>query len=194
MARAIRERPEFELVAECVDGDEAISEIAAHEPHVALVDLQLPGRSGLDIVRSSSASGSATRVVILSAHIDSAFVYEAVAARAAGYLSKDADRRAICDAIAAVARGDTAFAEDLRGGLIKEIQARASVNEAPRLTARERDVLGLVADGLSTRRIAERLYLSQTTIKGYLKTVYEKLGVSDRAAAVAEALRRGLLQ
>jgi len=97
------------------------------------------------------------------------------------------------DAIAAVARGETVLAPEVQAGIAREIRLRSG-DERPVLTAREREILGMTADGYSAPEIAERLTLSPTTVRTHLQHLYDKLGVSDRAAAVAEAMRRGLLE
>lgn len=192
IARAVREHPELDLVAECADGPEALSLIREKAPAVAVLDLQLPGCSGLEVLRTLQAEGRPTRVMILSAHTAGALVYEAATAGAGGYLSKDADRTSICEAIAAVASGKTVFPGEIGASLVEQLQAHSATPGAP-LTPREREILALLADGRSAPEIAGELYLSQTTVKTHLRNVYDKLGVSDRAAAVAQAMRRGLL-
>jgi two-component system nitrate/nitrite response regulator NarL len=113
---------------------------------------------------------------------------------AAGYFRKEADRDAILNGIAAVASGRTAIEPELQAGVFDQIRLRGTSEERPILTAREREVLGLMADGLSAPQIAQRLIVAPPTVKTHQARLYEKLGVSDRAAAVAEAMRRGLLE
>jgi two-component system nitrate/nitrite response regulator NarL len=131
--------------------------------------------------------------VFLSAHIESELVYRAIALGAAAYLSKEADRAAIFDAVAAVARGETVLSPEIQGGLAAQIQLRET-ERRPVLSPREQQVLRLIADGGSAPAIARELHLSPSTVKSHLQTLYEKLGVSDRAAAVAAAMRAGLLE
>jgi two-component system, NarL family, nitrate/nitrite response regulator NarL len=133
-------------------------------------------------------------VLVLSGAIDSAAVYAAVAAGAAGYWSKDAERDAICDAIAAVARGEQVLDPTLQSGVFAEIHAREVDTVRPVLTAREHEILRCIAQGKTAPTIGAELYLSTATVKTHLSHLYEKLGVNDRAAAVAEAMRRGLLE
>ena len=192
IARAIRERPELELVGEAGDGREAADAIGASEPDVALLDLQLPELSGIEVTETIKTRGLATRVVILSAFSESELVYKAIAAGARGYLRKDASRAEVCDAIIVVARGDGVVPAAMQGDLLSEIQRNREIDR-PVLTAREQEVLALTAEGLGAREIGERLYLSSTTVKTHLQSVYKKLEVSDRAAAVAEGMRSGLL-
>jgi two-component system, NarL family, nitrate/nitrite response regulator NarL len=132
-------------------------------------------------------------VVMIAADPDPELVYTAIARGAAGYLTKDADARELCDAIAAVARGSTVIAPQLQSGIAGEIRLRA-VHDRPFLSDREREVLELVAEGLTAPQIGRRIHLSTATVKTHLSHVYEKLGVAERAAAVAAAMRRGLVE
>jgi two-component system nitrate/nitrite response regulator NarL len=132
-------------------------------------------------------------VVFLSAYVDSAVAYRALAEGAVGFLSKEASSEAVCDAITAAARGETVLSPEVQSGIADEIRLR-SAPERLSLSARESEVLALIAEGLSAPDIGKRLHLSPATVKGHLQSLYEKLGVSERAAAVAEAMRRGLLE
>jgi two-component system, NarL family, nitrate/nitrite response regulator NarL len=193
IVRAVRERPELELVGEGANGREALELIRELRPDVAVLDMKLPDLDGRQVLRAIKRDELATRVVFVSAFLDSELVYAAVGGGASGYLSKDATRQEICDAVATVARGETALAREVHRGLVREIQQR-STDGGPVLTPREREILRLTADGLSAPDIGQRLYLSRATVKTHLQHLYAKLGVSDRAAAVAEAMRRGLLE
>jgi two-component system nitrate/nitrite response regulator NarL len=192
--RAVRERPELELIASAGDGRRALGLIRDLEPVVAVLDLRLPGLDGLQILNAVTRDGLPTRVLFLSASGDPELVYRAVQGGAAGYFRKEADRQAILDAIAAVARGGTVIDPDLQAGVFDQIRLRGTGDERPILTAREREVLTLMAEGLSGPQIAERLIVAVPTVKTHQARLYEKLGVSERAAAVAEAMRRGLLE
>src|SRR4051812_48134203 len=194
LARAISMRPDLELIGEATDGRAALAYIQQLAPDVAVLDMRIPGLRALDIVEALTRDGSPTRVLMLSAATESSLVYAAVAAGAAGYWSKDAERDTICDAIAAVARGERVLDPGLQSGLFGEIHAREVDSERPVLTDREHEILLLIADGKSAPAIGDQLYLSTATVKTHLGHLYEKLGVSDRAAAVAEAMRRGLLE
>jgi two-component system nitrate/nitrite response regulator NarL len=194
VVEAISGRPDLELAGSCGDGRAALEQIRDLRPDVALLDLKMPELTGIEVLSALERDGLSTRVVLLSAYHDGALVYEAVAAGAAGYLTKDAGRQAICDALAAAARGETVFSPQLQSALADQVRQRRSTETGPQLTPREREILRLTAEGATARQIAERLFLSPTTVKTHLGNVYEKLGVSDRAAAVAEAMRRGLLE
>jgi two-component system, NarL family, nitrate/nitrite response regulator NarL len=193
IVRAIKQRPELELVGEAGDGREALASIQEIQPAVAVVDFNLPSLSGIQVVTALTDMASPVRVLMLTAYTESELVYDAIAAGARGYLLKDVDRRTICDAITAVARGKTVFSPDVHDGIAEQIRAHRH-DPRPRLTPREREILDLAAAGRSGPEIARILFLSPNTIKSHLSSTYEKLGVSDRAAAVAKALREGVLQ
>jgi two-component system, NarL family, nitrate/nitrite response regulator NarL len=193
ITRAIRARPDLELVGEAGDGRDALALIQELVPDVAVVDVNMPSLSGIQVATALSDLESPTRVLILTAYTDSDRVYDALAAGARGYLLKDVDRRTICDAIARVARGRTVFSPDVHDGIAEQIRAHRH-DPRPRLTVREREILTLAAEGRSAPEIARVLFLSPATIKTHLSNIYDKLGVNDRAAAVAKALREGVLQ
>ena len=193
VVRAVRARPEFELVGEAGDGREALDAIRAATPDVAVLDVEMPSLRGIEIVEALRRDSAETRVILLSAHLESETVYDAVAGGVAAYLSKSSPGDRICDAIAAVARGDVILPAEVQAGLAAEIRLRTEPGR-PALSPREQEVLVLIADGLTAPAVGRELHLSTATVKSHLKTLYEKLGVSDRAAAVAEAMRRGLLE
>jgi two-component system nitrate/nitrite response regulator NarL len=193
LATAIRRAPGLDLVAEESDGRRALRALRELEPHVALLDMRMPELDGMQVLNALVREGLPTRVVFLSAHADGATVYAAVGAGASAYLSKDLPGDAVCDAIALVARGGTVLPPEVQHGIAAEIRSRSAA-EKPLLTPREQEVLKLVADGCSAPQMAVRLTVSQGTVKTHLQNLYQRLGVSDRAAAVAEAMRRGLLE
>jgi two-component system, NarL family, nitrate/nitrite response regulator NarL len=193
LTRAIKERPELELVGQTSDGREALDAIGAERPDVAVVDRGLTELSGEQVLNAVGRDRLGTRVVMIASEPEPEPVYAAIANGAAGYLTHDADARELCDAIAAVARGGTVLAPQLQTGIAGEIRLRAA-EERPFLSDREREIMRLVANGLSAPQIGRELFLATATIKTHLHHVYDKLGVAERAAAVAEAMRRGLLE
>jgi two-component system nitrate/nitrite response regulator NarL len=193
VVRAIKERPELELVGEASDGRRALTMIKELEPDVAVLDVKMPELDGLKVANAVVRDAVTTRVLLLSAFLDPQIVFQAVAAGASGYLSKDADRLEITNAILAVSRGHTVLAPEVQAGVAAEVRSRWRP-DAPSLSERERQVLEMIAQGMLAPEIGRRLYLSPATVKSHLQSLYEKLGVSDRAAAVAEAMRRGLLE
>jgi two-component system nitrate/nitrite response regulator NarL len=192
--RAVRQRPELELLGAVGHGRDALAAIRELAPDVAVLDLRLPGLDGLQILNAATRDQLRTRLLLLSASGDPEIVYRAVQGGAGGYFLKEADREAILDAVTAVARGGTAIDPVLQVGVFEQIRLRGTGEERPILTAREREVLTLMARGMSGPQIAERLIVALTTVKTHQARLYEKLGVAERAAAVAEAMRRGLLE
>lgn len=193
LARAIKERPELELTGQSGSGRQALEEIGTLLPDVALVDVRMPDLDGNDVLRALQRDAVPTRVVLLSAELEGELVYRAIATGAAAYVSKAADRNTIIDVIARVVRGGTYVPPELMNGLAAQIRLRER-EERPALTGREREVLRMTADGWSAPGIAAELHLSTATVKTHLQSLYEKLGVRDRAAAVATAMRLGLLE
>ena len=193
LARVVESCPDLELVGVATDAMEALAELKRLTPDVAVLDIALPGLAGSSAVATLRREGVEAQVVLLAADVDSATVYQAVAAGAKGFLSKDADAGEIGAGIATVARGETVLAPAVQSALASQIQRRADRDAAPALSAREAEVLRLIADGRSAPEIGAQLHLSTATVKGHLQSLYEKLGVSDRAAAVARAMRCGLL-
>lgn len=194
IVRAVKDRPDLELVGEAGDGRNALEQIKLLEPDVAVLDIRMPGLEGPQVLSALKRDGNTTEVLFLSAFMEAELAYTTVAEGARGYLSKESSRQEICDAIVTVSRGDTALAPEVQSALAQEIMQRERSHGRPELSPRESEVLLLIAEGLSAPDIAKQIHLSPTTVKTHLGTLYEKLGVSDRAAAVAEGMRRGLLE
>jgi two-component system, NarL family, nitrate/nitrite response regulator NarL len=193
VVRALAGSGQIEVVAEVGNGRDALTEIQEKAPDVALLDYKLPNLDGVAIAHAINRDSLATKVLLLSAFTESGLVYEALQTGAAGYLAKEARREQIVDSVLACARGETVVPSELASGLVSEIRMRAA-HDAPALTEREREILRLIAEGKSLPEIAKQLFLGVTTVKTHVQHLYEKLGVSDRAAAVAEAMRRRLIE
>jgi two-component system, NarL family, nitrate/nitrite response regulator NarL len=189
---AIGERPDLELVAECGGGRDAVEQILARRPDVALLDMRMRDLDGIAVLQELARAGSRTRVVFLSAYEEGEVVHGALTAGAAGYLSKETDRTEICDAVVAALDGEIVVSPSLPGVLVEYLRRRSGTRQ-PKLGEREREVMRLTADGRSAPEIAEMLGIGATTVKTHLQRVYRKLEVTDRAAMVAKALRLGLL-
>jgi two-component system nitrate/nitrite response regulator NarL len=188
----VKRRPELELVGQAEDGPAALEEIRSVDPDVCVLDVKMPGLSGVEVLRALEREGRKVRVVFVSAYYDSDVVYGALGSGASGYLSKDSTGDEICDALVAASQGRTTLGTDVQAAVAHEIRRRTGEQERL-LTPREDEILRLTANGMSAPDIARQLHLGTTTVKTHLQRVYEKLGVSDRAAAVAEAMRRGIL-
>ena len=194
MVRAVRGRPSLELVGEAADGRAALELARELGPDVLLLDARLPQLDGMQVLNALRREHSPTRVLMFSAFTDGPLVHQAIAAGAAGYLPKSAERDAVCEAIEAVARGEVVLDPSLQAGLLEQVRAHGVAAERPVLTEREQQILALIAEGLTAPAVGARLHLAPGTVKTHLGHLYEKLGVSDRAACVAEAMRRGLLE
>jgi two-component system nitrate/nitrite response regulator NarL len=193
VVRALLASGQVEVVAEAEDGRSALAEIKEHRPDVALLDYKLPELDGVAVTNAVVREQLPTRVLIVSAFTDSGVVYKALETGAAGFVSKEARREQIADAVLACARGENVVPPDVAAGLVSEIRLRRQ-SDVPALTPREQEILHLIAAGKSLPEIAKELYLGLTTVKTHVQHLYEKLEVSDRAAAVATAMRRGLLE
>lgn len=191
--RALVQSGRIDVVAEAETGRDALTAIREHRPEVALVDYQMPGLDGIAVVHAVVRDELPTRVLLLTAFEESALVFKAVQEGAAGYLLKDSSRDEIVGAVAQAASGATVLPAGLATGLATEIRLRHE-SDQPVLSERERQVLELFAAGKSVPDAAAELFLAPSTVRSHVQHLYAKLGVSDRAAAVAEALRRGLLE
>jgi two-component system, NarL family, nitrate/nitrite response regulator NarL len=192
VVRALALSGSVNVVGEADDGTQALELIKEHRPDVALLDFRMPGMDGAQVAAAVRSNELPTRVLLLSAHDESAIVYQALQQGAAGFLLKDSTRTEIVKAVLDCASGRDVVAPSLAGGLAAQIRQRAEPT-APVLSAREREVLNGIARGQSIPAIAAELFVAPSTIKTHVQRLYEKLGVSDRAAAVAEAMRQGLL-
>jgi two-component system nitrate/nitrite response regulator NarL len=193
VVRALNSSGEIEVVAEADDGTSALAAIKEHQPAVALLDYRMPGMDGAQVAAAVVRDQLPTRVLLVSAHDDSAIVYHAIQEGAAGFLPKESTRAEIVAAVLNCARGRDILSPGLAAGLAGEIRRRAEP-AGPVLSPREREVLDLIAKGRTIPTIAAELFLAPSTVKTHVQRLYEKLGVSDRAAAVAEAMRRKLLE
>jgi len=193
LRRALADPAAFHVVGEAKDGPSAIELTQRHRPDVILLDVRLPGIDGPAVMRALKARGLEPCVVFVSAHVSGALVHELLSAGAAGYVAKDASRREIADAVTRAARGEIVLSQTAQRAFAEELRARLQP-QPHGLSARELEILRLVADGLSAPAIGTRLHLSTATIKTHLQRIYDKLGVSDRAAAVTTGFRRGLLR
>ncbi len=186
---------EFEVVGEAGDGAEAVRRAGALAPDVILMDLRMPRMDGVAAIAALAAAGSPARVVVLTTYDTDSDVLSAIEAGATGYLLKDVPPAELFHAVRAAASGDAVLAPAVATRLVDQLRAPgASTAPSPEpISARELEVLELVARGASNREAAERLFISEATVKTHLIHIYSKLGVNDRAAAVAEAFDRGLM-
>lgn len=193
VVRALDNSGRTEVVAAVGDGQAALEAIREHRPDVALLDYKMPGIDGVAVAHAVSRDHLSTRVLLLSATTEGSVVYRAIQDGAAGYLSKESDRDDIVAAVMACARGESVLPPELVTTLATQVRQHAT-SAAPLLSEREHQILRLIADGKTVPDMATELFLAQTTIKTHIRRLYEKLGVSDRGAAVAYAMRNHILE
>ena len=187
--RMLARVPGIAITGEACDGEQALRTVPVARPDVVLLDMSLPGVQGLDVLRELQKLSEPPRVVVLTIHDERELVLGAARLGAHGYVLKQASRQELVDAITAAAEGGFYFSPEIVD-ILRE--PPAPVAPVP-LSARELEVLRLVATGAENREIAERLFVSSETVKTHLATIYRKLGVAGRAHAVAAALRQGQL-
>jgi two-component system nitrate/nitrite response regulator NarL len=192
LARIIQSHPGFELIGAARDGYEALAVIEAECPDVAIIDMQMPGLDGPEVVARTRSLGSSTAAILITGYADPEALYAAISYGAEGVLSKGSSVESIISAIELVVAGEAVLSGAAQTAVVLGIRAR-SQERKPCLTERERQVLALAAEGLVNKQIAEQLCLGVETVKTHLRSSYEKLNVSRRAAAVSAAIGRGLL-
>lgn len=189
--------PDIRVVAEASDGFEAVEQVKAHAPDVALFDVRMPGAGGVEALELCRAAGLTPKVILLTTFDDDDALRRGVAAGARGYLLKDVEVDELAEAVRRVAAGATlvsAIGERAREAVRDLPPEFEAANDAgAELSSRELEILRLMAAGMSNREIAEALGLAEGTVKNYVSGVLAKLGVRDRTRAVLKALERGLL-
>jgi DNA-binding NarL/FixJ family response regulator len=188
------------VVAEAADGAQALLAVASADPDVALMDLHMPGMGGIEATARITAEHPRTKVVVLTTYADDASIHGALQAGALGYLTKDSGREDIARAVIAAAAGQSILDAHVQRRLVSAATnarsadpiAQAAVPIPDNLTAREIDVLRLIAAGRSNVQIARELFVSEATVKTHINHLFAKTGVRDRAQAVRYAYRNGL--
>jgi DNA-binding NarL/FixJ family response regulator len=182
----------FRVVAEVSDGSAAVEQAQRLHPAIALLDISMPGITGIEAARRIATESPTTRTVILTMHRDERTVLEALRAGANAYLLKDADATELVDAVRLVYRGEAAIAGSAAARVL-DLLRRDQEAHSDQLTPRERDILALVAQGDDNRAIALKLSLSEKTVGNRLSEIFQKLGVSNRTQAAIVAVQRGLV-
>lgn len=187
--------PDLELVGEASDGSEALRLCKKLKPDVVLMDLRMPTMDGLTAIERLRVEQPEIAVVILTTFNEDDLMLRGLQAGARGYLLKDTDRSTLFDTIRAAARGETLLKPEIMARVLSQANAPKTVSsESVNLTERELDVLAMVARGERSKEIAIQLGISERTVKAHLASVYGKLGVDSRAAAIAVALEKDLLR
>jgi NarL family two-component system response regulator LiaR len=189
--------PEFDIVGMAADGAEAVELVERTKPDIVLMDLNMPGVNGIQATRIIREKFPAVKVLVLTTFDADEWLFDAIRAGASGYLLKDTPRAHLIKAIEGTLAGRTFVDPTVAGRLFTQIADPAVARDttlANSLSQRERDVLRLLAEGLTNTEIAGRLFLSEGTIRNYVSAIFEKLGVSDRTKAALIALRHGLVE
>jgi two-component system NarL family response regulator len=196
--RLLAATPDMEVVGEAKSGEEAAALVEDLAPDVVLLDIKMPGMSGIDVARVIRTTSPRTRVVMLTVHANEEFLFEAIKAGAMGYLLKDASSNELLQAVRLVAQGEGLLAPGLAAKVFKEFaRVAASQDLAPVLTPltdREAEILQHVTSGLANKEIARTLNISERTVKNHLTNIMEKLHVNSRTQAAVYALRTGLVR
>lgn len=188
----LQRRPEFELVAEATNGEEAVAAASQHLPDVVLMDLQMPVLDGVEATRQICAARPDACVVVMTTFSTTERIVPALQAGAAGYLLKDVTAEGLTKAIHQAVLGEMPLAAAVRRALVQTVAASHVESEA-RLTPRETELVTLLAEGLSNAQIAERMFLSEGSVKQYLSQVATKLGVRTRTQVLVRAIQTGLV-
>ncbi len=188
----------FDVVGEASDGDEAVRLAASLRPDVILMDVTMPDVDGVEATRRIHQQMPEIRVVMLTMHADQSVIAEALRAGASGYLVKDCSTDEIADAVRMAANDDSTLSPELANAMLDEVRRidpDSVEDDSDRVvTKREVEVLQLIADGCSTPEVAERLFISQKTVKNHLASIYHKLDARDRTQAVLQAVRMGIVR
>ena len=191
--------PDTTVVGEATTGEEAIALAAEFQPDAVVMDIQMPGVSGIDATRRILDASPHIGILVVTMFEDDYSVFAAMRAGAKGYVLKDADEEDILHAIRAVGKGEAIFSPavarrviDFFTGARSEFERAVPARAFPELTVREREILDLIAQGLSNPEIASRLYLSPKTVRNHISNIFAKLQVADRAQAIVRAREAGL--
>ncbi len=188
----LSEAPGVEVVAEAESGEALLELVAVEEIDVVLLDVRLPGMSGLDVLERLTETAPQVRVLMLSMHDQPAYVRRAIELGAAGYVLKSAGRDELLTALKVASENGTYLPGELMEPLVADMTG--GTRATGKLSPRERQVLQLVADGFENKQVATELEISEATVKTYLRGVFERLDVSSRAEAVAVGLRLGIIE
>jgi DNA-binding NarL/FixJ family response regulator len=194
LTNLLRIHPDIDVVGEASDGDEAVAKARTLDPDVILMDISMPGMNGITATKLIKKEMPRIKIIMLTMLDQEGYVYEAVKSGATGYLLKNTGLEELVKAIKEVLKGGATLHAEAQAQLLKEYVFMARKNQDTYgLSDREIEVLQLLADGMSNKEIAGRLFISTQTVKTHIAHIFDKLGVSDRTEAVAAALRRGLV-
>jgi len=190
--------PDIEVVGEAADGEQALELVAAQRPQVVIMDISMPGMGGIEATQRLKAEHPEIQVLALTMHEDESYVFQLLRAGAAGYVLKRAAAQDLVQAVRAASRGEAFLYPSVARKVVEDYLKRVETGEERErydgLTAREKEILTLIAGGLSNQQIAEKLYISIKTVQTHRAHILEKLGLHDRTELVRYAIRKGLIE
>ncbi len=187
-------QPDITVVGEAASGEEALRLAMEHAPDVALVDLVMPGLDGVEVTRRLKQQSPRTQVIVLTSYHEDEHIFPALRAGALSYLLKDVSTRQLADAVRKAAAGEAVMHPRVAARVVQELRSPARGESAPVLSERELEVLLLIAEGISNAEIAERLIISENTVKSHVSNILSKLHLADRTQAAVYAWREGLVE
>lgn len=184
------------VVAQAANGDEAVRLTREHKPDVILMDINMPGSNGLQAIKEIKDENINSKIIVLTIHEDREYLIKTIQMGAEGYVLKDAEPSVLIDAIRSVHQGQSYIQPNMTKELVKEFNRLTlhgrERNGENRLTAREREVLKLIAEGMINKEIATKLYISEKTVKNHVSSIFRKLNVSDRTQAAIYAIKHNI--
>ena len=197
--RSMLNAPYLRVVGEASNGEEAVRMALALKPNVVLMDIRMPGMDGIQALESLKQAKSAARVIMLTTYRSTTYLLRSLSAGAAGFVLKDISQEELLAAIHAIASGTSMVDSQFLQSVLRRLEDESEAKDLPLetvepLTAREKDILRLMVEGLTNQAIGEALGLSSGTVKGYAHTILQKLGTNDRTQAAVKAIRLGLVK
>jgi DNA-binding NarL/FixJ family response regulator len=194
LASMLRNEGGFEVMGEAENGQEAINKTLEMSPDVVLMDLRMPGIDGVEAMRKIGAQNKNIKFVVLTTYDNDDYLFKGIEAGAKAYLIKDSPRNEIFNAIRAVFEGESIIPPKIATRVLDRFaEISHEFQNSPAFSDREMEILGLISKGLANKDIAAKMFVSESTVKTYIQSIFHKLGVNDRAQAVMEAIKRGIL-
>ncbi len=195
MRSLLEQYPQYEVVAEAGSAKEAVTQVETYRPDIVLMDIRLPGKSGIDACEEIKRNTPDTKIIMLTSYAEDEMLFSAIKAGASGYILKQIDSEGLIKSIEAVARGEAMLDPAVTQRVFQEVRKAVKEEEAASfvsLSQQEKMVLKLVSEGKTNREIAQALYLGEGTVRNYVSSILSKLGVSNRAEAAAYAVEHNL--
>ena len=195
MRSLLEQYPQYEVVSEAGNAKEAVSQVKTFQPDIVLMDIRLPGKSGIDACEEIKQIAPDTKVIMLTSYAEDEMLFSAIKAGASGYVLKQIDSEGLIKSLEAVARGEASLDPAVTQRVFQEVRKAVKEEEAAsfiNLSQQEKMVLKLVSEGKTNREIAQTLYLGEGTVRNYVSSILSKLGVSNRAEAAAYAVEHNL--